>query len=118
METSMEPKPKISIDTFLQTEITVGKILSVEQIEGSPKLLKLSVDFAEDSPRQILSGIRKYFPEEQTLVGRKCLFVTNLEPRVMMGMESNGMLFALSDDAGNFSLLEPNDTIPVGTKAH
>ena len=118
METNIDGKPKIDIDTFLKTEITVGQILSVEQIEGSEKLLKLSVDFAEGSPRQILSGIRKYFPEEQVLVGKKCLFVTNLEPRMMMGMESNGMLFALSDDTGNFSLLEPNEAIAVGTKAH
>lgn len=114
----MESKQKISIDDFLKVEITLGEILSVEQIEGSEKLLKLSVSFAESEPRQILSGIRKYFPEEQVLVGKKCLFVTNLEPRMMMGMESNGMLFALSDNDGNFSLLEPNPTIPVGTKAH
>lgn len=114
----MESKQKISIDDFLKVEITLGEILSVEQIEGSEKLLKLSVGFAESEPRQILSGIRKYFPEEQVLVGKKCLFVTNLEPRMMMGMESNGMLFALSDNDGNFSLLEPNPTIPVGTKAH
>lgn len=110
-------KEKIDIDTFSKIEITNGKILSVETIEGSDKLLKLMVDFKEETPRQILSGIRKYFPEEQILVGKKCLFVTNLEPRTMMGMESNGMLFALSDDAGNFSLLEPNDSIPEGTKA-
>ena|SRR3989338_5744587 len=114
----MEPKEKIKIEDFAKVEITVGKILSAEQIEGSEKLLKLSVDFAEGLPRQIISGIRKYFGDEQVLVGKKCLFVTNLEPRMMMGMESNGMLFALSDDAGNFSLLEPNDAIAVGTKAH
>ena len=110
-------KEKIDIDIFAKVEITNGKILSAETIEGSEKLLKLMVDFREESPRQILSGIRKYFPDEQILVGKKCLFVTNLEPRTMMGMESNGMLFALSDDAGNFSLLEPNDSIPEGTKA-
>ncbi len=110
-------KEKITIDDFAKIEITNGKILSVETIEGSDKLLKLMVDFKEESPRQILSGIRKYFPEEQILVGKKCLFVTNLEPRTMMGIESNGMLFALSDDAGNFSLLEPNHSISEGTKA-
>lgn len=114
METNNQ---KITIDDFAKVEITVGKILSVEIIEGSEKLLKLQVDFKEENPRQILSGIRKYFPDEQVLVGKRCLFVTNLEPRMMMGMESNGMLFALSTDDGAFSLLEPGEGIPEGTRA-
>ena len=108
---------KITIDDLMKVEITVGEILSAEIIPESNKLLKLSVDFKEEKPRQILSGIRSYFPNEQMLVGKKCLFVTNLEPRMMMGMESNGMLFALSDNDGHFSLLETNIDIPVGTRA-
>lgn len=67
--------------------------------------------------RQIVSGISMYFPEPQTLVGKKCMFVTNLEPRKIKGYESNGMLFALSTPDGKFSLLEPNPDIPEGTKA-
>ena len=107
----------VSIDDLMKVEITVGEILSAEIIPESNKLLKLSVDFKEEIPRQILSGIRSYFPDEKILVGKKCLFVTNLAPRMMLGMESNGMLFALSDNDGHFSLLEPNADIPVGTKA-
>ncbi len=127
----------ITYDDFAKVEIKAGKILSAEKIPDTDKLLKLSVDFGEikelvdeagnkssvSAPRQIVSGISMYFPEPSTLVGKTCMFVTNLEPRMIKGYESNGMLFALStlatpeNPSGNFSLLEPNSTIPVGTKA-
>jgi len=109
--------PKISYDDFAKVEIKAGKILSAEKIPDTDKLLKLSVDFAEDKPRQIVSGISMYFPDVNVLVGKTCMFVTNLEPRMIKGYESNGMLFALSNTDGNFSLLEPSSNIPVGTKA-
>ena len=107
----------INYDDFAKVEIKAGKILSAEKIPDSEKLLKLMVDFAEEAPRQIISGIARYFPDEQVLVGRKCMFVTNLEPRKLMGYESNGMLFAVSTDEGAFSLLEVGEDIPPGTKA-
>lgn len=107
----------ISYEDFSKIEIRAGKIVAAEKIPDTDKLLKLSVDFAEPSPRQIVSGISAYFPDPQTLVGRIAMFVTNLEPRVIRGYESNGMLFAVSTPEGAFSLLEPNVTIPPGTKA-
>ncbi|MCX6716543.1 MAG: hypothetical protein NTV72_01315 [Candidatus Taylorbacteria bacterium] len=107
----------INYDDFAKVEIKAGKILSAEKIPETDKLLKLSVDFAEEKPRQIVSGISTYFPDPAVLVGRTCMFVTNLEPRIIRGVESNGMLFALSTPEGAFSLLEPNAQIPVGTKA-
>jgi methionyl-tRNA synthetase len=107
----------ISYDDFAKVEIKAGKILSAEKIPDTDKLLKLSVDFGEEKSRQIVSGISMYFPEPGTLIGKVCMFVTNLEPRMIKGYESNGMLFALSTNEGNFSLLEPNTSIPVGTKA-
>lgn len=121
----------ITIDEFSKVEIRAGKILSAEKIPDTDKLLKLSVDFAEQvevvaedgtkslvsRPRQIVSGISLYFPDPQVLVGKTCMFVTNLEPRVIKGYESNGMLFAVSTPDGNFSILEPNSTIPPGTRA-
>ncbi|MDO8430673.1 MAG: Holliday junction resolvase RuvX [Candidatus Taylorbacteria bacterium] len=109
--------PKVTFDDFAKIEIKVGKILSAEKVPNTDKLLKLSVDFAENAPRQIVSGISAYFPDPSTLVGKTCMFVTNLEPRTIKGLESNGMLFALSDTEGHFSLLEPNSTISPGTKA-
>ncbi len=107
----------ITYDDFAKVEIRAGKIISAEKIPDTDKLLKLMVDFAEEKPRQIVSGISTYFPDPAVLVGKTCMFVTNLEPRTIKGFESNGMLFALSTAEGNFSLLEPNSTIPVGTKA-
>ncbi|MDB5238768.1 MAG: hypothetical protein JWO00_103 [Candidatus Parcubacteria bacterium] len=121
----------ITFDDFKKVEIRAGKILSAEKIPDTDKLLKLSVDFAETkesvneagektsvpAQRQIVSGISMYFPDPATLVGKTCMFVTNLEPRVIKGFESNGMLFAISDEAGNFSILEPNSSIKPGTLA-
>lgn len=107
---------KIKYDEFLKVEMKVGKILSVEKIPNTDKLLKLEVDFGEEKPRQIVSGIALYFADITTLVGKKCLFVTNLEPRMIKGYESNGMILALSTGEGAFSLLEPNEGIPIGTK--
>lgn len=121
----------ITYDDFAKVEIRAGKILSAEKIPDTDKLLKLSVDFGEtkevvdemgnktvlSTPRQIVSGISMYFPEPANLVGKICMFVTNLEPRMIKGYESNGMLFALSTTEGVFSLLEPQPNIPVGTKA-
>ena len=107
----------ISYDDFAKVEIRAGKILSAEKIPDTDKLLKLMVDFAEPAPRQIISGISMYFPDPIVLVGKTCMFVANLEPRTIRGFESNGMLFAVSTPEGAFSLLEPNSTVPAGTKA-
>jgi tRNA-binding EMAP/Myf-like protein len=136
----------ISYDEFKKVEIRAGKILSAEKVPDTDKLLKLMVDFGEfeetkvitdkvseggevlgdivavennkiPKPRQIVSGIALYFPDPSKLVGKTCMFVTNLEPRIIKGLESNGMLFAVSTENGGFSLLEPNDSIPAGTLA-
>jgi tRNA-binding EMAP/Myf-like protein len=72
---------------------------------------------SESISRQIISGIALKFPDPAVLVGKTCMFVTNLEPRVIKGIESNGMLFAVSTPEGGFSLLEPNETILPGTLA-
>jgi methionyl-tRNA synthetase len=106
----------ITIDEFKKGEITIGKILSADIIEGSDKLLKLSVDFAEERPRTIVSGIRKYFADPQELVGVRCAFATNLEPRPLMGLVSEAMILAASTEDGKFSVLRVSDDIPEGTK--
>jgi len=109
---------KIKYEDWKKVEIKIGQILTVEKIEKSDKLLKLSVDFAEPSgPRQIVSGIAKYFPDITVLVNKKCAFVTNLEPKPLMGLESNGMILAVGGGEEPFSLFEVNGEILVGTKA-
>jgi len=107
----------INIEDFKKIDITVGQILSAERVPDTDKLLKLLVDLGEEKPRQIISGISLYFPDCTVLVGRKCMFVTNLEPRTICGLESEGMILAISTEDGKFSLLEPEEGIPVGTKA-
>lgn len=107
----------INIEDFKKIDITVGKILSAEKVPETDKLLKLSVDLGEAVPRTIVSGISLYFPDCSVLVGKKCMFVANLEPRVIRGIESNGMVLAVSTEDGQFSLLEPKDGIPSGARA-
>lgn len=106
----------ISIDDFKKVEIAVGEIKSAEAIEGSEKLLKLSVDFGEERPRQVVSGIKKHFPDPNELVGKRTAFVVNLEPRPLMGLMSEAMILAFSTDE-SFSLLSVNPEIPIGTRA-
>ncbi len=103
----------ITIDDFKKVEIRSGKILSAEPVEGSEKLLKLSVDFNEPEKRQVLSGIAKYIRPEE-LVGTTCAFVTNLEPRNLMGLESQAMIMAVSGEKF-FSLLKFDNNVPPGS---
>ncbi len=105
----------ISIEEFKKGEISIGEIKSAEEIEGSEKLLKLSVDFGEGHLRQVVSGIKKYFPNPAELVGVKCAFATNLEPRPLMGLTSEAMILAVSKDE-IFSLLKVAENVPVGTQ--
>src|SRR5581483_5442662 len=96
----------ISIDDFKKVEIRVGEITSAEPIEGSDKLLKLKVNFGAEGERQVLSGIAKYFADPQVLVGKRVPFVTNLAPRMMMGLESQAMILATGGGEEPLSLFE------------
>jgi methionyl-tRNA synthetase len=114
----IEEVAKIKYEDWKKVEIKVGKILTVERIEKSEKLLKLSVDFAEATgPRQIVSGIAKYFPNIEDLVNKKCAFVTNLEPKPLMGLESNGMILAVGGGEEPFSIFEVRDEVITGSCA-
>lgn len=109
-----EKNKKITYDDFKKIEMKVGKIISAEAVEGSDKLYKLSVDFAESEPRQIVSGIAKFFPESRSLIGKKVAFVTNLEARPLMGLLSNGMILAVKSEE-QLALMEVPDFIKEGT---
>ena len=105
----------ITYEDFAKLDIRIGSITAVEIVEDADKLLKLTVDLGEEEPRQIVSGIRAFFPDEQFLVGKQCPFVANLEPRVIRGLESQGMIMAASHE-DIFALLMPHNTLPAGTK--
>lgn len=88
----------INFDDFAKMDIRVGKFVSVESVEGSEKLYKEIVDFGpEIGEKQILSGIQKFYTPEE-LIGKLGVFIINLEPRMMMGLESQGMLLAVDGD--------------------
>ncbi len=106
--------PKISIDDLAKVEISVGQIKTAEKVPNADRLLRLTVDFGTEV-RQIVSGIAEYYTPEQ-IIGKKCPFITNLQPRVIKGLESNGMILAAKDTAGNFSLLDVDQKILPGTK--
>ena len=118
-----EPKsdpvlPDVSIDDFAKCDIRVVKILSCEAVPKSEKLLKFSLDDGSGTPRQILSGIRKFYEPEQ-LVGKKVAAILNLPPRKMMGLDSNGMLLsAVKEIDGKevLNLMILDDAVPVGSR--
>ena len=103
----------ITIDDFDKVEMKVGQILNVEPVKGSNKLLAFKLDFGEAEPRQILSGIAKFYPDYEDLVGKKVIAVTNLKPRKMLGHLSQGMLLSSEKD-GKIKLSLVGDEHEVG----
>lgn len=115
-KTEVEIKPDyLTIEEFSKIEARIGVVLSAEAVEGSEKLIKLTLDFGEPSPRQILSGIRKWY-EPETLLGKRMLFVVNLAPRMMMGLESQGMLMAVDGVDGAPVFLVPEKDVHSGSR--
>jgi methionyl-tRNA synthetase len=110
----------MTIDDFKKCELRVGRVLAALRVEGSEKLLRLQIDLGESDetgpkPRQILSGIGKaYSPEE--MVGKQVVIIANLDPRMMMGLESQGMLLAASGEDGKPVILTIEKDITPGTQ--
>ena len=102
----------IPYEEFKKLDIRIGKILKAEKIEGTEKLLKLEVDLGS-AIRQIIAGIVKFY-EPEKLVGREIPIIANLEPRVLMGLESQGMLL-VADNSGEPVLLSPDQEVPPGS---
>ena len=113
-----EPKEPdyITIDDFAKVKFVTAKVLACEAVPKSKKLLRFSLDCGEGEPRQILSGIHEYYDPE-ALVGKTVVACTNLKPRKMMGIESNGMLISAVkevDGAEQLHLLMLDDKVPAG----
>jgi methionyl-tRNA synthetase len=105
---------RIGIDDFMKVELRVAKVLEAEAVPKSKKLIKLKVD-AGSEQRTILAGIAEAYTPEQ-LVGRTIVIVANLEPRKMMGLESQGMVLAASVDNGLPSLVAVDESLPAGAR--
>ena len=96
--TLVSDKKAIKFDDFEKIEIKVAEVIAVEKVEGSDKLLKFELDAGDEGHRQILSGIAKFYPNPEELVGLKLQIVANLKPRKMMGLLSQGMILSAESD--------------------
>ena len=112
-EKEEEKVPEITFDDFMKVQLRVGEIIACEPVPKSNKLLKETVKFG-DEVRTVVSGIAKHYSPEE-MVGKKVVFVTNLAPRKICGIESQGMIMAAEDENGNLSLIVPEKDVPSGT---
>ena len=104
----------LTIDEFKNMDLRVGTVLTAEPVPETDKLLRLEVDLGEDRPRQILSGIVEFLKPTE-IVGRQFVFVANLEPRVIRGLISSGMLLA-TGEGHEFTLISPGKPVPPGSR--
>ncbi|MGH9770026.1 MAG: tRNA-binding protein [Blastocatellia bacterium] len=110
-------KPAISFDTLDQIDVRVGTIEIVEDVQGSDKLVKLTVNFG-DHKRTILSGLKQERHDPKEIEGKQALFVVNLPPKKMMGQVSEGMLFDIGYADGVLpALAVPERPVPDGVRA-
>jgi len=111
--TKIEEDNLIEIGQFFQTELKVGVVVEAEEVPKSKKLLKLQVDLGEDSPRQVVAGIKEFYSPTDLLNTQVCV-VANLKPAKLMGMMSEGMLLAAKDEDG-LCLVRPEKPKKAGT---
>ncbi|MDB5237965.1 MAG: hypothetical protein JWM46_235 [Candidatus Kaiserbacteria bacterium] len=107
--------PEITYDDFAKLDIRIGLVTAAELVPDTDKLIKCTVDFGEFGTRTIVSGVAQWKKPEE-LVGRQLPYIVNLAPRVIRGVESQGMLLALSD-ADGLALLAPERLVEKGTRA-
>lgn len=100
----------INFEEFKKVDLRVVKILEATRVEGSDKLIKLLVDLGEEK-RQIIAGIGKVY-DPDSLTGKEVLIVANLEPRMLMGLESQGMILAAHDESGPVLITPEREVLP------
>ena len=105
---------EITFADFEKLDLRVGKIIEATQVPESKKLIKILVDFGSEK-RQAVAGLLKYYKPEE-LVGKKCVFLLNLQRRMLAGIESQCMVLAAEDEAGNVTVLQPEKDIVEGSK--
>ncbi len=106
-------KPVIQYDDFAKLELKAGSVISCEKVEKADKLLKLEVDLGTEK-RTIVSGIALHYKPED-VVGKQVIVVTNLAPRKMKGIESQGMILTAEDSDGKLQLLKPENVVSPGS---
>lgn len=103
----------ISIGDFMNVKLMVGEIKEAEEHPNADRLFVVKVDLGEETPRQLVAGIRASYAKED-LIGKKVVVVSNLEPATIRGVESQGMILAATGDAGAV-VLSPEKDVPVGS---
>lgn len=104
----------ISFDDFKKLDIRIGTITSAERVPETDKLVKLTVDIGEEAARTIVAGIAEYVSDLETLVGKQTQILTNLEPRELRGVTSQGMLLGVGGEG--FTLLTPEESVVNGAQ--
>lgn len=112
----MNAKMEIPFEEFQKLDLRVGKITEAIQIPGSRNLIRMIVDFGTEK-RQAVAGLLQWYKPE-SLLGKKDVFILNLQRRKMMGIESQCMILAAEDDKGNVVVLQPEKDIAEGSKIH
>ena len=107
-------KPAIAIDDFDKVELKVAEVITVQKLKGADKLLQFRLDAGDADHRQILSGIAKWYPEPEELIGKKVIIVGNLKPRKLRGEMSQGMLLSAEHD-GQVQLITVPDNMVNGS---
>ena len=107
-------KENVTIDDFGRMDIRVATILECTKVPKADKLLQFSLDDGTGTPRTIVSGIAKFYPEPEKLVGRQVCFIANFPPRKLKGVESQGMILSAEDKDGRLVLLTPSDLVAPG----
>lgn len=107
-------KPAIAIDDFDKVELKVAEVITVQKLKGADKLLQFRLDAGDGDHRQILSGIAKWYPEPEELIGKKVIIVGNLKPRKLRGEMSQGMLLSAEHD-GQVQLITVPDNMVNGS---
>ena len=105
---------EITFADFEKIDLRIGKIVEATQVPESKKLIRILVEFGSEK-RQAVAGLLKYYKPEE-LVGRKCIFLLNLQRRMLAGIESQCMILAAEDEAGNVSVLQPEKDVAEGSK--
>ncbi|KRM90047.1 methionine--tRNA ligase [Fructilactobacillus florum] len=116
IEQSVDAKSLVEIKQFDKLELRVAEIQKVSRVAKADKLLKFSLDAGDQAPRQIVSGIAKWYPDFEKLVGKKVLIVANLKPIKLRGEVSQGMLLSIEKDNGEVELVTLNGDLPNGSQ--
>ena len=106
--------PEIQFEDFQKVDLRTGYVVQAQRVKGADKLLKLDVDCGEAQPRSIVSGLAEYYAPE-SLQGRQVVLVSNLKPRKLRGILSQGMILAVHAEKG-LQLVQPGGAVPAGSR--